>query len=134
MKKILTALAFVLAATAASAIAADQYDLSINKPAAKAKSRAVARVAVKPKGAFHMNVDYPAKLKLTAPDGVKIEKDTQTGKEAAKFDKGSLEFEVAFTAESTGTKSFSGELRFAVCTDQECKPTSEKVTFDVDVK
>ncbi len=134
MKKILTALALVLTTTATTAIAADSYDLSVNKPAAKAKSRAVARVAVKPKGAFHMNVDYPAKLKLAAPEGVKLEKDTQTGKEAAKFDKGALEFEVAFTAESGGNKSFTGELKFAVCTDTECKPTSERVSFEVEVK
>lgn len=134
MKKLLSVAALLLAATTGTALAGDQYDVAINKPTAKAKERAVARVVLKPKGAFHVNVDYPAKLKIVAPEGVKVEKDSQTGKEAAKFDKSTLEFEVAFVSDGSGTKSFSGELRFAVCTDTECKPTSEKVAFDVDVK
>jgi hypothetical protein len=108
--------------------------MSINAPAAKAKERAAARITVKPKGAYHVNTEYPVKLKLTAPDGVALEKDTQSGKDAAKFAKESLEFEVGFTASGAGKKSFTGELRFAVCTDTECKPTTEKVAFDVDVK
>ncbi len=71
---------------------------------------------------------------MTPPDGVKIEKEVQSGKEAARFEKTGLDFEVAFTSDAPGTKSFNGEVRFAVCTDTECKPTSEKVSFDVDVK
>jgi hypothetical protein len=79
-------------------------------------------------------VDYPTKLSIKAPDGVKIEKEIQRGPDAAKFEKAALDFEVAFTADGAGTKSFSGELKFAVCTDTECKPTTEKIAFDVDVK
>jgi hypothetical protein len=136
MNKLVSVAALLLVATATlgTALAADQYDLSIDRPAAKAKERAVARITVRPKGAFHVNVDYPVKLKIAAPDGVKLEKDVQSGKEAARFEKTGLDFEVAFTAEGAGTKSFTGEVRFAVCTDTECKPTSEKVSFDVDVK
>ena len=136
MKKLVSVAALLLAATATlgTAIAGDQYDLSVTKPTAKTNERAVARVSIRPKGAFHVNVDYPTKLKITAPDGVKLEKDVQRGPDAAKFEKGALDFEVAFTADGAGTKSFSGELKFAVCTDTECKPSTEKVSFDVDVK
>jgi hypothetical protein len=136
MKKLVSVAALLLAATATlgTAVAGDQYDLSVAKPAARAGVRAVATVSLRPKGAFHVNVDYPTKLKMTAPDGVKLEKDLLRGPDAAKFDKGALDFEVAFTADGAGTKSFSGELKFAVCTDTECKPTTEKVSFDVEVK
>jgi hypothetical protein len=134
MKRTLTIAALLFASLAGTALAADNYDLSINKPAAKAKSRAVARISVRPKGAFHVNTEYPAKLTVAAPAGVSLEKEKQTGKEAAKLAKDALEFEVAFTADAAGTKSFTGELKFAVCTDTECKPTTEKVSFEVDVK
>jgi hypothetical protein len=129
-------IAFLLATTATlgTALAGDQYDLSFSKPSAKAKERAVAKVSIRPKGAFHVNVDYPTKLKIVAPSGVNLEKDVQKGAEAARFEKGALDFEVAFTAEGAGTKSFTGEVKFAVCTETECKPTTEKIAFDVDVK
>ena len=136
MKKLVPALALLLAATAAlgAAAAGDQYDLRISAPAAKVAERAVASVVVTPKGAFHVNTEYPVKLKLTAPDGVTLEKDTLRGADAKRFEKAGLDFEVAFTAAASGKKTFFGELKFAVCTDTECKPTTEKVSFDVDVK
>jgi hypothetical protein len=136
MKKLVSAVALLLAATATlgTAVAGDQYELSIKSPSAKANERAVAKVSLAPKGAFHVNTEYPVKLTLSAPDGVKLEKETLRGADAARFEKTGLDFEVAFVAGGSGKKSFSGELKFAVCTDTECKPATEKVSFDVDVK
>jgi hypothetical protein len=136
MKKLVSAAALLLAAAATlgSAVAGDQYDVSIARPSAKAKERAVAKISVAPKGAFHVNTEYPVRLNLTAPDGVKIEKEKQTKDDAKRFEKAGLDFEVGFVAEGSGTKTITGELKFAVCTDTECKPTTEKVSFDVDVK
>jgi hypothetical protein len=137
MKKLVSAAAVSLVALAAAALpalAGDQYDVSIKPPSAKANERAVAKVSVSPKGAFHVNTEYPVKLTITAPDGVKLDKEKQTGPDAKRFEKAGLDFEVGFTASGSGKKSFTGELKFAVCTDTECKPTTEKVAFDVDVK
>jgi hypothetical protein len=134
MKKHVSIMALVLLGVAGSAAAAGPYDVSVDAPAGKAKERAVARISLRPKGPFHVNVDYPTKLSMKAPDGVKIEREVQRGAEALKFEKGALDFEVGFTADGAGTKSFTGELKFAVCTDTECKPTTEKLAFDVQVK
>ena len=135
MKKLFSA-ALLLAATATlgSAVAADQYDVTVKSAAAKAKTRATATVSVSPKGPFHVNLEYPVKLTITAPDGVTLEKQKQTKDDAKRFVKEGLDFEVGFVADGTGKKSFSGELKFAVCTDTDCKPSTEKVSFDVDVK
>jgi hypothetical protein len=136
MKKLVSVVALLLAATATlgTAVAGDQYDLKISPPSATAGARAVVTISIQPKGAFHVNTEYPVKLKMTAPDGVTLEKAVQTKDDAKRFEKAELDFEVAFTAGGSGKKSFTGELKFAVCTDTECKPTSEKVAFDVDVK
>jgi hypothetical protein len=135
MKKLLSAAALLLATVAVgSAVAADQYDVTVVRPSARAKERAVAKVSVAPKGAFHVNLEYPVKLSIVAPDGVAVEKLKQNKDDAKRFDKAGLDFEVAFVSDAPGTKSFTGEVRFAVCTDTDCKPTTEKVTFDVDVK
>jgi|SRR5580704_2703191 hypothetical protein len=136
MKKLVPVLALLLAATASlgAAVAGDQYDLNISAPSAKAGERAAVKVSIAPKGAFHVNTEYPVKLAITAPSGVTLEKDTLRGPDAKRFEKAGLDFEVGFIAAGSGKKSFSGELKFAVCTDTECKPTTEKVAFDVDVK
>jgi hypothetical protein len=135
MKKLLSAAAVLLATVAVgSAVAGDQYDVTVSRPSAKAKERAVAKVSVSPKGPFHVNLEYPVKLSIVAPDGVKVEKEKQNKDDAKRFDKERLDFEVAFVSDVPGKKSFSGVVRFAVCTDTDCKPTSENVSFDVDVK
>jgi hypothetical protein len=142
MKKLVSAAALLLAATATLgtvgtvgiAMAGDQYDLSIKSPSSKANERAVVKLSLAPKGAFHVNTEYPVKLTITPPDGVKLEKQKQTKDDAKRFEKAGLDFEVAFVADGSGKKSFTGELKFAVCTDTECKPSTEKVAFDVDVK
>lgn len=123
-----------LAVTALPVLAGGKYNLSIKSPAAKANERAVAKISVVPTGEFHMNVDYPAKLTITPPSGVKLEKATQIGKDATRFEKAGFDFDVAFVAGGTGTVAFTGELKFAVCTDTECSPATEKVAFDVNVK
>jgi hypothetical protein len=136
MKKLVTAATLVLALTSTlgAALAGDQYDLNIKAPSAKANERSVVKVSIAPKGAYHVNTEYPVKLALTAPDGVKLEKETQAKDDAKRFEKAGLDFEVGFVAGSAGKKTFTGKLKFAVCTDTDCKPTTEQVSFDVDVK
>jgi hypothetical protein len=134
MKKALTIAALLLAAVTGTASAADKYDLKIDSKAAKASTKSVASLKITPKGEFHVNVDYPVKLKLVAPAGVTLEKETQVAKDATTFTKDAAEFKVAFTADSPGKKSFTGELKFAVCTEKDCHPQVEKVAFEVDVK
>jgi hypothetical protein len=135
MKKLLSAAAVLFATVAVgSAVAGDQYDVKVTSPSAKVGERAVAKVSVSPKGPFHVNLEYPVKLSIVAPDGVTVEKAKQNKDDAKRFDKERLDFEVAFTSGASGKKSFTGEVRFAVCTDTDCKPSSEKVNFDVDVK
>ncbi len=134
MKKALSIAALLVTAIAGTAFAADNYDLSIKSPAAKAKEKTTATIEIKPKGDFHMNLDYPTKLTIKAPDGVKVEKEKQLGKEAAKFDKEAAKFEVAFTADSPGKKTITGELKFAVCSADKCAPQKETISFDVEVK
>ena len=135
MKKALSA-ALMLATTVVlgGAMASDRYDLSATAAAAKVNTHAVAKVSVAPKGAYHMNLQFPVSLKVTAPDGVKLDKDKLTKDDAKRFDKAGLDFEIGFTAASAGKKTLTGELRFAVCTDTDCQPQKESVTITVDVK
>ena len=134
MKKALAIAALLVTAFAGSATAADKYDVKVNAPAAKAKAKGVAKISITPKGKYHMNTDYPAKLSLSGSDGLTVEKAKQTKADAAKFDQSAAEFQVSYTSASPGKKSITGELKFAVCADSECVPSTEKISIDVDVK
>lgn len=134
MKKSLFAAALFAFAVAGTAYADSKFAVSVSAPSAKVSAKATAVVKVVPQGDFHMNPDYPARLTLTAPDGVTLDKEKITAKEAKRLDKDGLEMSVAFTAASAGKKSIAGELKFAVCKESECSPQTVKVSIDVDVK
>jgi hypothetical protein len=133
MKKALLLAALAVATLTGTAFAADQYDLKVKAASGKAGEKTVATVSVKPKGAYHVNLEYPHKLVLTAPDGVTVEKAKLVAKDA-KISKEAIEFEVAVTPAAKGKKTIEGELKFAVCTDTDCAPQTEKVSIVVDAK
>lgn len=136
MKKTLTIAGLLLVAVTGTASAHEKYDVKIDGKSAKASKKAETTIHVTPKGGLHMNLDFPAKLTITAPDGVKVEKATVTKEDKAlvKVDAKGGDFKVAFTADGPGKKSFTGVLKFAVCSDKDCMPQTENVSFDVDVK
>ena len=135
MKKALSIAALLMTALTGTALADGSYNLAVKAPSAKANAKGVAKVTVKPKGDYHVNLEYPTKLTIVAPDGVTVEKAKQTSKDAAKFDETEAEFQVAFKADAPGKKTFSGEFKFAMCQGTKaCEPKVEKISFDVDVK
>jgi hypothetical protein len=134
MKKALSLIALAIATFTGAALAADSYDVQVKGASGKAGSKAVAVVTVKAKGNFHVNAEYPHKLILTAPEGIAVEKAKITAADAKRPDEKTLVFEVAVTPAAAGKKTVEGELKFAVCSEQSCNPTTEKVSISVDAK
>lgn len=113
----------------------DRFALRITPPADAAVGReGVVTIAAVPQGPWHINLDFPTKLALSAPEGVTLAKAELGKPDAAKLDEKSAEFAVKFTPSSAGDKSFTGEFKFAVCQDEACSPVTEKVAFQVAVK
>lgn len=133
MKKAIISVLTVLA-LAGTALAGGNYKVDVKTPAAKANAKSTVAVHIEGTSGFHVNPDYPTKLTIKAPSGVTLEKDTLTKADAAKLAKDGADFNVNFTASETGKKSFTGVLKFAVCTDETCAPQTENLSFDVDVK
>ena len=134
MKKAFASIVAVLALTS-TAFAASEYKVDVKAPSAKKGEKATAVLHVQGQGDFHVNEEYPVKLTITAPAGVKLEKATMKKEDAAKFGKDGADFNIAFTSSDTGKKDFTGDFKFAVCKGSEaCKPVAEKVSFSVDVK
>jgi hypothetical protein len=113
----------------------ERYDLLIQPPAdAKAGQAGQVTVKVVPKKPWHMNLDFPTKLEVEAPDGVTLAKATQKKADAVKLDDDNCEFAVEFTPASAGEQTFTGKFKFAVCQDEACAPVTEDLEFKVAVK
>ncbi len=134
MKKALASFVALLVLTS-TAYAGGRYKIEVKAPASVKKGeKAVAKLHYEGTDGFHVNTEFPAKLTVTAPSGVTVEKPSQTKEDAVKLKHDGADFKITFTATDTGKKDFTGELRFAVCSDNNCNPSSEKVAFTVDVK
>ena len=88
----------------------------------------MARVRVEPRGAYHMNTDFPIALDVQAPDGV----DVRTA-QTERFDEDGLVFAVPLHVRTAGKKRFGGTVEFAVCGDAACAPQKVPVDFTLDV-
>lgn len=115
------------------ALADPAYSLKIDTPPAKKAQRGVVKIHIAPGSGYHMNKDYPTSVSVVAPTGASVEKPKQTAKDAAKFEEGGADFEVAYTCAAAGKQTFTGEIKFAVCTSTTCDPKKEKLSFTVDV-
>lgn len=116
------------------AFADPAYQIKIDAPPAHREKRAVAKIRIAPGAGFHFNKDYPAQATVQAPAGVTVEKAKLTAKDAVALSEKGAEFDVAYTPSAAGAKTFTGELKFAVCSANSCDPKREKVSFTVEVK
>src|SRR6185503_13509574 len=137
MKKVALS-AFVLALGLGTVALADHsdpaYQIKVDAPPAHKAKRGVAKIHIAPGAGFHFNKDYPAQATVQAPAGVTVEKAKLTAKDAVALSEKGAEFDVAYTPAEAGRKTFTGELKFAVCSASSCDPKKEKLSFTVEVK
>lgn len=111
------------------------YNIKLDAPKTASKgAESVVRVTVTPNKGWKMNEEFPTRLKVTPPAGVKLAKDSQVLADAEKFAEKELTFAIKFTPESAGDKAFNADFKFAVCTDATCDPKREKLAWDVTVE
>ena len=129
------ALAALLVTFAGTAFAGDnQTTLKYEGVSAKVGAKTVALVTVEPTAGRKLNMEYPAKVKLTAPDGVKLEKDTIAKADWKKYSEKGATFEVAYTVAAAGKKTINGEVKIATCTSNDCVPEVATLKLEVEAK
>jgi hypothetical protein len=110
------------------------YVLDVELPTETTRGReAIAHVRVHPTAPWHMNLEYPAKLKLRAPADVQLVAPVLRKDDAQRFDDQALEFSVLFTPQARGPRKIQAELDFAVCGDAACGPVTESIELAFDV-
>lgn len=120
-------------ARAASAQNSRNYTITVAPVSGQSGKLATAHVVVRPAQGFHMNVSYPAAIKLETTPGVTLQK-TQYGRSDGRVDEREISFDVGLTAANPGRYSVKGQLRFAVSTDTASDPHVEPVTIEMTIK
>jgi hypothetical protein len=110
------------------------YKVTLASPAKLSKgAQATVMVEILPKEGWKLNKEFPTKLTVTEPAGVKVAKKEQTVADAVAFADKSGKWSVEFQADSAGAKAFTGQVKFAVCTETSCDPKKEQLAWNVAV-
>lgn len=110
------------------------YTVQVELPAQTLRGReSIARVRVQPKAPWHMNLEYPAKLRLEAPADVELVASLLSKGDAERYDDQALEFSVLFTPQAKGSRTITAQVDFAVCGQASCGPVSEAVELAFEV-
>jgi hypothetical protein len=108
------------------------YKFSVQKSDSyKAGEEAVVMLALVPKKDWHLNLEFPTKVKLEASEGLGLTKALLKQEDAATFAEAGFEFGVRFKPTVAGEGQVSGKIKFAVCQDEACSPQTEEIEFAV---
>lgn len=112
--------------------------LAIEVPAATAGAKVVANIVVTPGAGFHVNTEYPTKLKLETATGVTFAKaelkaggPSKEKGDAAEMTEQKLHFAVELTPAAAGSYTVNGSFKFAVCDKDQCLPKKEAIAIQV---
>lgn len=72
------------------------------------------------KGAWHVNVEYPAKFEVLAAEGFTVAKTVLRAQDAAQFDDQQLRFEVPLTPTQAGELPVQFKFKFGLCSGDRC--------------
>ncbi len=109
----------------------DEGTLTIGKGEAAVGAEATIPITVKPAAGYHVSKNYPTKLTLDAPPGVKLAKSELAKADAATFNEKSLQFAVKATPEKAGTYEIKGWFKFGVCDPSSCHPKKQPIAIQV---
>jgi hypothetical protein len=110
------------------------YRITLAAPGKLGKgAQGTVSLEVVPKPGWKLNKEFPTKLTVNEPAGVKVQKKEQTVADAVAFAEKSGRWSVEFQADSAGDKAFTALFKFAVCTDTSCDPKKEQLAWNVAV-
>jgi hypothetical protein len=126
---------FTLGLAAALGLPAANYNFSARGPSSlSVGAGGTIRVVVQPADGWHMNLEFPASLSVSSSSGLTLAKTTLKKADAERLDEGGLVFELPVTAAAAGNQTIDGTLKFAVCRDEACAPSKEKIAVRIKVE
>ena len=114
----------------------DGFEIEVETPPKVAAGEAViVKVHVQPRAPWHMNVDYPAKLRMVATAGIELDAPVLNKGDAERLDDNGLVFPVMLTpnVDHHGHTKMVGEIHFAICGAAECAQQQVPVEFSLEI-
>ena len=91
-------------------------------------------IELQPKGVYHVNQEYPLEIALTsAADGV-LPKAQLAKADAAEFGEKKARFDIPVSPKAAGSVSVNANVKFAVCTEENCVPDERNLTLALAVQ
>lgn len=91
-------------------------------------------IRLEPRNGWHVNQEFPVEIVLDAPAELGVAKSRLARADAAAFDERQFRYDVAFTPSAAGQRTVGADVRFAICTDENCLPQSARLALAVDVR
>jgi hypothetical protein len=89
---------------------------------------------LEPRGAFHINQEYPVEITLSGDADTSFPKTTLAKADAAEFGEKNARFDVPFSAKAAGDHKVLANVKFAVCTAENCVPDERNLSLALAVK
>jgi hypothetical protein len=106
------------------------YQLEVVAPAeGKPGEAATATVTVRTRGGWKLSTDYPFKLELAPPAGVRVAKTVLRKDDARRFVDSGLDIDVVFTPDKAGRSDIGATVKFATCDGESCAVHKETFTI-----
>jgi hypothetical protein len=123
----------VAVATAKAHTEGKHYALDVTAPGTIAVGGGGAfQVTLAAKDGYHINNDYPYKLKASAdPDGIVTFEVPELSKKDGKYTKTVARFELKFTGARAGVARVGGTMELSVCSKKDC--ILDKIALEVPV-
>ena len=116
----------------------EEGTITVDKAEGKAGAETVGAVKLAPSTGYHIATDYPIKLTLEVPSGVKVAKTefTAGGRnkvqgDAQTLSEQALAFAVKATADKAGAYEIKGVFKFGICEKDSCHPKKQPITITV---
>ena len=112
--------------------------ITVGKAEGKAGAESTGKLELAPAKGYHVATDYPIKLLLEAPPGVKLVKtelsaggrNKEQG-DAATLTEQALAFAIKATADKAGSYEIKGVFKFGICENDSCRPKKQPITITV---
>jgi hypothetical protein len=91
-------------------------------------------ITLTPRGVYHVNMDYPMSIALKAPAEITLAKSELQKAEAAEYTEKVARFDVPVTPTEAGTHQIEANVKFAVCTPENCVPDERTLALALTVQ
>ena len=105
----------------------------VGAPEYAADKDSALELTLEARGGYHVNQDYPIRVDVKAPAGVKLAKASLGKPDAATFNEQQASFKLPFSA-SAGAHDLTAVVDFAVCTKETCVPDQRTVALAFQVR